>query len=157
MGSGKTTVGRLLAERLGYVFADSDDEIEARAQATAADIFRLHGEAFFRDLEAGAIEDLLQGEALVIATGGGAFAQPRCAELLLSRAFTVHLSCDLAEGLRRAGTSGTRPLLERSQDEVAALYAERKDKYARAHVNVDTTGRSPEEVVNDVLLRLPPW
>ena len=156
MGSGKTTVGRLLAARMGFLFVDSDDEIEARAQATVSDIFRLHGEAFFRDLEEGAIRDLLQGEGRVISTGGGAFAQPRCAEHLLSRAFTIHLSCDLKESLRRAKVSGARPLLERSEAEVEALYAERKDKYARAHLNVDTTRRSPQGVVDEVLLRLLP-
>ena len=156
MGSGKTTVGRLLASRIGYTFFDSDDEIESRARASVSDVFRVHGEAFFRELEQGAIRDLLEGEGRVIATGGGAFAQSRCAEDLLARAFTVHLACDFSEALRRAAASGGRPLLDQDTAEVAALYAGRKDKYARAHASVDTTGRSPDEVVSDVLLRLPP-
>jgi len=156
MGSGKTTVGRLLASRIGYAFLDSDDEIEARAQATVSDIFRLHGEAFFRELEEGTILDLLQGERRVIATGGGAFAQPRCASELLTHAFTIHLDCGLPEALHRAAASGGRPLLDRGSALVVSLYAERKDKFAQAHVSVDTTGRSPDDVVNDVLLRLPP-
>jgi len=155
MGSGKTTVGRALASRIGYAFLDSDDEIESRAQATVSDIFRIHGETFFRELEQGAIRDLLEGEGRVIATGGGAFAQARCAEELLARAFTVHLECDLSESLRRARASGGRPLLDQDAAAVASLYAGRKDKYARAHVSIDTTGRSPDEVVRDLLLRLP--
>ena len=156
MGSGKTTVGRLLAARIGYAFFDSDDEIAARAKAAVSDIFRLHGETFFRELEEKAIRDLLEGEGRVIATGGGAFSQPRCAEHLLARSFTVHLACDFSEALRRTAASGGRPLLEQDRAQVASLYAGRKDKYARAHTSVETTGRSPDEVVSDVLLRLPP-
>lgn len=155
MGSGKTTVGRLLAERMGYLFVDSDDEIESRARARVSEIFRRHGEAFFRDLEERAIRDLLQGSGRVIATGGGAFAQSGCAEELLARAFTVHLSCDFAEAWRRVATQGGRPLKDIGEMDVASLYAERKDKYSRAHATVDTTNRSPDEVVTDVLRLLP--
>ena len=151
MGSGKTTVGRLLADRIGYDFVDSDDEIEARSGLRVGDIFRLHGEAFFRELEEGAVRHLLQSSARVIATGGGAFVQAACANELLARAFTVHLSCDFAEAFRRAAAQGGRPLVEKGETDVASLYAERKDKYSRAHATVDTTTRSPDEVVSDVL------
>ncbi len=154
MGSGKTTVGRLLAERIGYDFVDSDDEIESRAGLRVGDIFRLHGEAFFRELEEGALRDILTATDRVIATGGGAFAQPSCAQEILARAFTVHLSCDFTEAYRRAATQGGRPLVDKGEAEVASLYAERKDKYSRAHATVDTMNRSPEEVVDDVLLLL---
>lgn len=155
MGSGKTTVGRLLASRLGFDFADSDDEIEARAGLRVGDIFRVHGEAFFRDLEEGAIRDLLRAERRVIATGGGAFARASCAEELLARAFTIHLSCDFAEAFRRAALQGGRPLVLKGEADVASLYAERKDKYSRAHATVETTSLSPEDVVQGVLRLLP--
>jgi shikimate kinase len=155
MGSGKTTVGRLLAARIGFGFVDSDDEIESRAGLRVGDIFRLHGEAFFRELEEGAIRDILRADRRVIATGGGAFALDPCAEAVLARAFTIHLSCDFAEALRRAQVEGGRPLVEKGETDVASLYAERKDKYSRAHATVDTTSRTPIEVVNDVLLLLP--
>ncbi len=151
MGSGKTTVGRLLAERIGYEFVDCDDEIESRAGLRVADIFRLHGEAFFRELEEGAVRHALQTSDRVIGTGGGAFVQPACAEAILARAFTVHLSCDFPEAFRRAAIQGGRPLVDKGETDVASLYAERKDKYSRAHATVDTTNRSPEEVVKDVL------
>lgn len=151
MGSGKTTVGRLVAERIGYDFFDSDDEIESRSGLRVGDIFRLHGEAFFRELEEGAVRHLLQASDRVIATGGGAFAQPACAEAILARSFTVHLDCDFTEAFRRAAIQGGRPLVNKGETDVASLYAERKDKYSRAHATVDTTNRSPEEVVKDVL------
>ncbi len=150
MGSGKSTVGPLLASRLGYRFIDVDNEVEARAGKSVADIFRTEGEAAFRDLEARAIQDLVGSEAVVLATGGGAFAQPRCAEALISAALTVHLHCDLDEARRRVAGRGTRPLLEKGESALKALYAERKDKYAQAHVTIDASHRSPEEVAEEV-------
>jgi shikimate kinase len=91
----------------------------------------------------------------VIATGGGAFARASCAEDLLARAFTIHLSCEFAEAFRRAALQGGRPLVLKGEADVASLYAERKDKYSRAHATVDTTSLSPEDVVQGVLRLLP--
>ncbi len=155
MGSGKSTAGRILAARIGYRFVDTDDEIESRARAKVSEIFRLQGEAFFRNLEEQAIRDLLEADGRVIATGGGAFAQEACAEALLARAFTVHLKCDFAEAFRRVADLGGRPLVDRGEIQARALYAERKDKYSRAHVTVDTTHRSPDDVAAEVLRLLP--
>lgn len=156
MGSGKTTVGRLLARRIDYEFADADDAIASRAQASVSAIFKERGEAAFRHLEQEAIRELLQGTDLVIATGGGAFAEAACAEELRARAFTVHLDCEFEEARRRALAEGGRPLLERAERDVASLYAERKGKYSLAHASVDTTRRSPDQVVDAVLHLLPP-
>jgi len=155
MGSGKTTIGRLLAARLGFDFVDSDDEIESRASLKVSDIFRIHGEAHFRELEESVITELLRGDSRVIATGGGAFARGPSADALLARSFTVHLSCDFKEAFRRAAAEGGRPLVEQGETGAASLYAERKDKYSRAHAAVDTTRLSPEEVVESVLRLLP--
>jgi shikimate kinase len=151
MGSGKSTVGRLLATRTDRRFADSDDEIEARAHARIADIFREQGETAFREMERRAISDLLNQERCVIATGGGAFAQAACADDLLARSFTIHLHCEFEEAFRRAASMGARPLLDRGETEATALYAERKGKYSRAHAAVETTHRSPDDVVDDIL------
>jgi shikimate kinase len=156
MGSGKSTIGRLLATRTGYRFVDADDEIASRAQASPSEIFSRQGEAYFRVLELGAIHDLLDGSGLVLATGGGAFAQADCAEDLLTRAFTIHLHCDFDEAYRRASAQGGRPLLEVGRAATEALYAERKDKYSRAHARIDTTHRTPDEVVGDVLALFAP-
>lgn len=156
MGSGKTTVGRLLAGRIGYDFIDSDDHIEARAQARVSDIFAEHGEGWFRRLEELAIRNLLELPRRVIATGGGAFVHPENAEVLMERAFTVHLGCDFEEAYRRASRQGGRPLALKREEDVASLYAERKDKYSRAHATIDTTHLSPDEVVTGVLRLLSP-
>lgn len=155
MGSGKSTVGPLLARRIEYEFVDADTEIEARAKARIDEIFRTQGEAAFRDLEARVIADLLGPARRVIAAGGGAFTHPPSARDLLSRSFTVHLGCDFAEAFRRAGPAGVRPLLASGETGARALYEERKDKYSRAHVTVDTTRRSPDQVVSDILRLLP--
>lgn len=151
MGSGKTTVGRAIAARIGYRFIDSDEEIEARAKAAVPELFRDRGEAWFRRLEAEVVREALDQDGVILATGGGAFAQAECADTLRARSFVVHLECGFEEAFVRAHKQGSRPLLDQGRDAALALYAERKDKYARAHVTVDTTQRPPGDVVTDVL------
>lgn len=155
MGSGKSTTGRILASSLGYRFEDADDHIESRAGMKIAEIFREHGEKAFRKMEHAAILELLGQERSVIATGGGAFAQPDCAFELRSRAFTIHLSCAFPEAWARVAGQTGRPLVEEGESAMAALYAERKDKYSGTHATIDTTHRSPEEVADEVLRLLP--
>jgi shikimate kinase len=155
MGSGKSTAGRLLAADLGYRFADADDHIEAREGMKIAEIFRERGEESFRAMELQAILELLGREQTVIATGGGAFANATCAFELRARAFTIHLNCEFPEAWARVAGQTGRPLVEKGESALAALYAERKDKYSRAHATIDTTHRSPEEVAKEVLRLLP--
>ncbi len=151
MGSGKTTVGRILAARLGYAFVDTDEEVEAATMMDVARLFAAKGEAFFRQQEREAILRVIRRDACVIATGGGAFIQAACAEVLLATSFTVFLECDFDEAFRRAQAARVRPLLETGRNAAAALYTDRKDKYARAHAVVDTTRSSPEEVASTVM------
>lgn len=155
MGSGKSTTGRILARSLGYRFEDADDRIEACAGMKVAEIFSRHGEEPFREMELRAILELLALEETVIATGGGAFARPVCANHLRTRAFTVHLSCDFPEAWARVAGQTGRPLIEKGESAAKALYAERKDKYARAHLTVETTHRPPREVAEEILRLLP--
>ena len=116
MGSGKSTVGPLLAARLGWSFLDVDDAIEAEAGATIAELFARHGEASFRDREQAAIARLCAGEALVLALGGGAIEHAGTRALLLTAPGTllVHLEVELATTLARCrGTEHTRPILSK--------------------------------------------
>src|SRR5262245_52270763 len=112
-GTGKTTVGRLLAERLGWEFADADDHIEASAGRSIAAIFATEGEgeAAFRDYEAAAIRELCQCERIVIATGGGAVLRPDNRELLRSAGFVAWLTATpetIWERLRGDPTTAAR-------------------------------------------------
>ncbi len=155
MGSGKSTTGRLLAERLGHRFEDADDRIEEMARETIVEIFRNRGEEAFREIERRAIHDLLTQEGVVIATGGGAFAQTGCADAILARAFPVHLACDFTQAWARVAGRTGRPLALSGETAMQALYADRKDKYSRAHAVIDTTRLNPDEVVAELLSLLP--
>jgi shikimate kinase len=155
MGAGKTTVGQLLALRCGHRFIDSDAMVEERSGASVSETFARRGEAAFRDLERDAIQSALGEDRIVLATGGGAFVQPETAAALLGACHVVHLRCDFDEAFRRATALGGRPLLQSGENTARELFAARKDTYTRAHAIVDTSRRSPDEVVNDILRLLP--
>ena len=112
MASGKTTVGRLLAQSLGWAFFDSDQVIEERAGAPVAWIFDLEGEDKFRDREQRVIEELTQKERIVLATGGGAVLRPGNRRKLAARGWVVHLDCPLERLLERTAQDRRRPLLQ---------------------------------------------
>ena len=112
MGSGKSTVGPLLAERLGWSYIDVDDVIAAEAGCTIAELFNRHGEAAFRDREHSTIARLAAGDALVLALGGGAIERAETRSFLLADPDTllVHLEVDLATTLARCrGTENMCP------------------------------------------------
>jgi shikimate kinase len=150
MGAGKSAVGRRLARRLGYRFCDLDRQIEKRAGRRIATLFREQGEAAFRVLEedeARAVSGLAE---VVVATGGGAFVFPRTRALLKKGAFTVWLQCGLETALRRIKTDGSRPLAG-NREIMRALLAEREPSYRQADVTVDTSRRTPRQVVERVV------
>jgi len=154
MGTGKTTVGRLVAQHLGLPFVDADDVIAERARMPVARIFAERGEPEFRRLEAAVLRDLLTGrQALVIATGGGAVGNDETMRLLGTHAFTVCLTAEPQDILDR--TVGTpRPMLDGHADRaarVAALMASRAPRYALADATIATTGKSPEQACAEVL------
>src|SRR5574338_1129259 len=111
MGVGKSTVGRRLARRLGLPFVDSDAEIEDAAGLSAAEVYERYGESDFRDGERRLVARLIEGDAGVIATGGGAYVDPRTRELLNSRAITVWLDAPIDILAERTSRRNTRPLL----------------------------------------------
>ena len=152
MGAGKSTVGRLLAAKLGLPFTDSDQVIEERAGKPVRRIFADDGEPAFRLLEHQVIADLLAGPDAVLALGGGAASHPGTRSLLAAVP-VVYLRVGYAEALVRVGGDQGRPMLARP--DVASLYAEREPVYASvASLTVDTEGQSPEEIVLEVLAGL---
>lgn len=149
MGAGKTTVGRVLAKRLGVPFRDSDLVIEERAGRPVSQIFAEDGEPAFRDLEHKVIADLLDGTDCVLALGGGA-VQRADTRALLSGVPVVYLRVSYAEAMRRVGGDQGRPLLARP--DVARLHAERDPRYAAAAtVTIDAGASPPGAIAGDIL------
>jgi shikimate kinase len=154
MGSGKTTVGRLLAGRLGIPFVDLDGEIERRAGMTVREIFDRHGEPAFRSLEAEALAAAAALPDAVVATGGGTMAFEANFRLIRASGLSVWLHPPFAAIVTRIGGAGKsdRPLF-RNETQALALYQERLPAYRRADVTVDVTaGEEPEEVAARIAL-----
>jgi shikimate kinase len=153
MGSGKTTLGPLLAARLGWRFIDVDDVIEAEAGVTIAEIFARHGEAAFRERERATIARLAAVDSLVLALGGGAIENEATRNLLLAAPETllIHLEVELATTLKRCkGTEQTRPVLA-DHANLAARYQRRLPLYRMAHISISVDALTPEEAVNAIL------
>jgi shikimate kinase len=155
MGAGKTTVGRLLAAKLGVPFEDSDHVIEAQAGKPIPQIFTDSGEPAFRQLEHDVIAGLLGGGAdMVLALGGGAAVHDGTrANLAASRVPVVYLRVSYHEAMRRVGGDQGRPMLARP--DVARLYAERDPRYVQAATcTLDADDRAPDDLALDILARL---
>jgi len=154
MGSGKSTVGPLVATRLGWGFVDVDTAVEAEAGTTIAEFFARLGEAAFRDREHAAIARLAASDALVLALGGGAIERAETRELLLASPQTllVHLEVELATTLARcAGTEHTRPILA-DHANLARRYSRRLPLYRAAHISIPVDALTPDQVAAAILL-----
>lgn len=151
-GSGKSTIGPLLAARLGLPFRDTDAMIETRLGTSIAQIFEQYGEARFRADEKALMTALLHEPAAVIAGGGGAFLDPGTRAVAISCATTIWLDADLATLSRRLGAATDRPLLA-SADRLAALKAARDRVYALAAIRVDASP-APDRVAAGIVAAL---
>jgi len=153
MGSGKSTVGRLVARQLDFDFVDTDDLVEARTGRRISDIFAADGEPAFRALEVAAIEEAVGGEGRVIATGGGAACQPGNMERLKRGALVVCLWASAETIWERVRHQSHRPLLRVAdpQREIVRLLAEREPYYRESDVLVNSGLRSLREVASQVV------
>ena len=156
MGAGKSTIGRRLAKQIGWKFVDSDEEIEAAANCRIADIFSIHGEPIFRDLENRVITRLVNETPIVLATGGGAWMQPAVRAVIKANATSVWLRADLDVLTDRVSKRDHRPLLQTGdkREILDKLMAERYPVYAEADVVVDSSTGPHEQVVERVLQAL---
>lgn len=154
MGSGKSSVGRAVAERLGWRFIDFDDEIVREAGASIPEIFAERGEAYFREIEARVAERLLAEETVVLGSGGGWSAVEGRLDDLPPGTTSFWLRVSPESAVRRAGVEpGARPLLDRKDalEEASRLLTERAPFYGRARWAVDTEDATVEDVSARIL------
>jgi shikimate kinase len=153
MGTGKTTLGQLLAKKIGYEFIDTDAQIEEQIGQTIAELFQTKGEAAFRKLEADLVKKLVTEHSLVIATGGGLVLNPENV-IELSRTGQIFcLTASAEEILRRVEKQGdTRPLLQEEDplQKIITLLQQRDHVYQQ-FPQISTTGTTPEKLVEQIL------
>lgn len=155
-GSGKSSIGRRLAQWLGLPFADADAEIEQAAGMSVTDIFASRGEAEFRAGEARVIARLIDERPRVIATGGGAFMNPETRALIGARAVSIWLKAEIPVLLRRVKRKSDRPLLHAADPEAALrrLLSERESAYAEADIVIPSHEGPHEAVVEAIVAAL---
>jgi len=153
MGVGKSTVGRRLAKRLGLPFIDSDSAIEDAAGYSPAEIFERYGEQDFRDGERRLVARLVDGEIRVIATGGGAYVDPRTREMLNDRTITVWLDAPVDILADRTSRRDTRAQLRQGDPKATLerLSTERRPSYEQAHIHVKSGAGAHRDVVDAIV------
>jgi shikimate kinase len=154
MGCGKSTVGRALADELGWSFIDLDEEIERRESTSIAEIFVQRGEPAFREIESRVLRDRVRnvqsGRPQVVSLGGGAFLSQENFELVANNGVTIWLDCDFSRIERRVAGQSHRPLA-RDPQRLRQLFEERRDGYARADYRVEVVDDDTRSAVARIL------
>jgi shikimate kinase len=150
MGAGKTSVGRALAKRLDWRFADIDELIEQRERSSVSDIFAKHGEPYFRGIERAVLAEQVPLRHAVVATGGGTFVDPQNRAVIKADGAAVWLDAPLERVIARIPQDGRRPLAS-DRANLERLFQSRHAAYEQAHLRLDA-GRVPVESLVDQLV-----
>ncbi len=154
MGCGKTTIGKELSKVLpDFSFIDVDEEIEKSTGKKISEIFLKYGEPHFRLLETEKIKKICEGKKQIISLGGGAFENPETRKLLEDTSLTIYLKASPQEIYNRIKQEIHRPLLRKnfSVEKIDEILKKRKINYEKASKVIDTTGKSPENIVKELL------
>ena len=151
MGAGKSTIARALGRRIGWRVVDIDERIESRERRSVASIFSQSGEPYFRQVERQVLGEILSERNLIIATGGGTFAEADNRALMLADGAVAWLDVPLAQVVERVPADGRRPLAA-DREQMEQLFLRRQLVYANAHVRIDAGGP-----VAEVVERLLDW
>jgi shikimate kinase len=150
MAAGKSTLARALARRLGWRADDIDELIEARENRAVSSIFARQGESYFRGVERQVLLDLLPARDVVVATGGGTFVDPENRVVINRDGASIWIDVPLAEIIRRLPPDDRRPLAA-DREQFERLYHARRLAYDHAHLRLDASQASVEELVERVL------
>ncbi len=152
MGSGKSTIGKLLAQNLNCAFIDIDSLIEKNENSKISEIFNKKGEAFFRKIEKETIKNNITCENFVIATGGGAFEDKDTRELLLKISTVIYLKTSPKIILERLENDTSRPLLcgNMSVEKFSEIIEIRKQNYESAPITITTDNKSPDQIISEI-------
>ena len=153
MGSGKTTVGKQLAELLGWTFIDLDEEIEKRENKKISQIFNDNGEQYFRKTEKEAIKEFINNEKTILSLGGGAFENEESQKLLKEKSTVIFLKASCQKIFERIKNEIHRPLLHKnfSIETIEFILQKRQKNYEKAHYKIVTDNKTPQEITNDIL------
>lgn len=153
MGAGKTTVGEALAKRLQYNVIDMDEWIERKTRTDIKQIFENKGESYFRTLETEALQEIT-GDHLIITTGGGVVMKKYNREYMRNNGTVIYLKCELDEIFSRLEGDKSRPNFQGDKEEITKLYRLREPLYEEAAITINTTGKSVQEIVNELRTKL---
>lgn len=157
MGSGKTTISKLLVDKISeFSFVDTDLIIVERENMTINDIFSLKGEDYFRSVETKVLEDILANDNQVVSTGGGIVKKEQNILLLKEKSIVVYLEASSDVLFERVKNNKERPLLNVSdmKNKIETILSERISLYQKAHITVNTENKTPDIIVSEILKEL---